>query len=184
MEPRGTVVEDYLASRCLHLDGDIAAAIRHHRGLAYDGARLPAMVALLRDVETNRVCGIHRTWLDHRGGKVARRMLGRASGAAVKLDPDVAVTQALTIGEGIETSLAARQLKCGPVWAVGSTGGIRAFPVLPGIEVLNVLGECDDNGANMRAIEVTAARWLAAGRELFVYMPPSGDMNDILTGSR
>jgi putative DNA primase/helicase len=147
-EPRGTPVEGYLASRCLHLDTDVTAAIRHHPGLSYDGTRLPAMVALLRDIKTNRPCGIHRTWLDPDSRMVARRMLGRARGAAVKLDRDAAIAHALTIGEGIETSLAARQLECGPVWAVGSAVAIQAFPVLPGIEVLNVLGECDDNGAN------------------------------------
>ena len=131
----------------------------------------PAMVALLRDVRTNEPCGVHRTWLDHHGRKVARRMLGRAKGAAVKLDPNDAVIRALTIGEGIETSLAARQLDCGPVWAVGSAIAIQAFPLLAGIDALSILAEHDESGANARAVEVAAERWLAGGREVFILAP-------------
>jgi hypothetical protein len=107
-------------------------------------------------------------------------MLGRAKGAAVKLDEDARVTNSLTVGEGVETSLTARQFGCGPVWALGSVAGVEAFPILEGIEVLNVLAECDDSGASSRAIEVTAERWLNAGRDCFVYMPPTGDINDAL----
>jgi hypothetical protein len=183
-DPRGTVVERYLASRYLDLDSEVTDAIRFHPGLAYDGARLPAMVALMRDVKTNEPCGIHRTWLDHDGRKIARRMLGRAKGAAIKLDDDLKVTNALTIGEGIETCLTARQCACGPVWAVGSVVAIQAFPILPEIEVLNVLGEVDDGGASMRAFEVAAERRLGAGRDVFVYVPSAGDMNDALVNHR
>jgi hypothetical protein len=59
-----------------------------------------------------------------------------------------------------------------------------SLPVLPGIEVLNILAECDDNGASLRAIQVTAERWLNVGRDIFVYMPPAGDMNDALIAYR
>ena len=44
-------------------------------------------------------------------------MLGVVAGAAVKLD---AAGEALAIGEGVETAMAARQLGLRPVWAVGS----------------------------------------------------------------
>jgi putative DNA primase/helicase len=181
-DPTGTVVQRYLESRCLLLYDGIAAALRYHPGLLLDGERHPAMVALLRDVATKEPCGIHQTWLDKRdASKLARRMLGRAKAAAVRLDCNPSFTGVLTVGEGIETSLAARQLGLGPVWALGSAGGISAFPILNDVEVLNVLGECDDNGANERAVKVAATRWLAAGKQVFVYMPPEGDVNDLLT---
>ena len=61
-------------------------------------------------------------------------MLGDATEGAIKLDADDAVTTGLTIGEGIETVLAARQLGFKPAWATGSVAMMGTFPVLSGIE--------------------------------------------------
>jgi len=44
--------------------------------------------------------------LSANGTKLGRKMQGLASGAAVKIDDDDAVTMGLTIGEGVETCLA------------------------------------------------------------------------------
>jgi hypothetical protein len=101
------------------------------------------MIALMRDALTNEACGIHRTFFDSAGRKLDRRMLGRAKGAAIKLDSDADVTLGLHIGEGLETCLAARQLGYSPVWALGSAGAIAAFPVLPGIEAITIFAEND-----------------------------------------
>ena len=83
-------------------------------------------------------------------------MLGPVRGAAIKLDGDAEVAAGLHIGEGLETCMAARALGFKPVWAVGSAGAIRTFPVLPGIEALSILRETDDNGANERAAQACA----------------------------
>ena len=58
-------------------------------------------------------------------------MYGEANGAAIKLDADEMVTMGLTIGEGIETVLSARQLGFRPAWALGSvsrSGRSRCSP--------------------------------------------------------
>jgi hypothetical protein len=47
--------------------------------------------------------------------------------------------------------------------------------VLGGIEALTVLGETDDGGANARAAQACADRWIAAGREVFLVEPLIGD---------
>jgi hypothetical protein len=180
-DPRGTVVEAYLGSRELRLSDDLCGEVlRFHPGLKFDGARVLGMVALFRDVATNQPCGLHRTFLESDGRKLGRRMLGRAKGAAIKLDADEDATLGLVIGEGLETSLAARLAGFRPVWALGSAGAIAAFPVLPGIEAITVLGEIDDGGANRRAAQACAARWMAAGQEAFVIAPlTGGDLAEI-----
>ena len=107
-------------------------------------------------------------------------MLGRAKHAAIKLDTDENVTLGLVIGEGLETGLAAQLAGFRPVWALGSAGAIAAFPALPGIEAINILGEIDDGGANHRAAERCSVRWMRSAREVFVIAPLSaGDLADV-----
>lgn len=178
VNPRGTVVEGYLRSRGLELQGDVAHALRFHGGLHFEGRATCGMVALMRDVLTNEPCGVHRTFLDQGGGKLDRRMLGRAKGAAIKLDADEDVTLGLHVGEGIETCLAGQQLGYRPVWALGSAGAIAAFPVLAGIETVIVLAESDD--ASSRAAEACCERYEAAESEARICRPPTGDLNDSL----
>lgn len=180
-DPRGTVVEAYLRSRKLVLsDGLSGHVLRFHPALKFNGALAAGFVALFRDVATNEPCGLHRTFLSRDGCKLGRRMLGRAKHAAIKLDADEDVTLGLVIGEGLETGLAARLAGFSPVWTLGSAGAIATFPVLPGIEAINILGEIDDGGANRRAAQACAARWMKAGHEAFVIAPLSGgDLADI-----
>jgi putative DNA primase/helicase len=174
-DPRGTLAAAYLASRGLTWTDDIAGDVIRYQAGAHGGI----MIALLRDVTTNEPCGVHRTFLDSAGRKLDRKMLGRARGAAIKLDADENVTLGLHIGEGVETCLAARLAGFRPVWAVGSASSIAALPVLGGIETITVLGEVNDGGANRRAAQACAERWIAAGRESYVVTPLSGDdLND------
>ncbi len=180
-DPRGTVVARYLASRGLTLqDGVAGDVIRFHPTLKFVGARVGAMVAIYRDVRTNEPCGIHRTFLDSAGRKLDRKMLGRARQAAIKLDADESVTIGLHIGEGVETCLAAWLAGFRPVWALGSASAIAAFPVLSGIEAITVLGEVGDGGANHRAAQTCATRWIEAGRDALMVEPLVGsDLNDV-----
>jgi putative DNA primase/helicase len=180
-DPRGTVVAGHLASRGLALPDDIAGdVIRFHPALRFDGEPVGAMVALFRDFRTNEPCGIHRTFLDRTGRRLDRRMLGRARDAAIKLDADESVALGLHIGEGVETCIAARLAGFRPVWALGSATGIAKFPVLSGIEAITVLGEVGDGGANHRATQACAARWIEAGRDALMVEPQvGGDLNDV-----
>jgi hypothetical protein len=180
-DPRGTVVADYLAARGLTLPDDIPGeVIRFHPALKFNSAPVGGMVALFRDIRSNAPCGIHRTFFDGAGIKLDRKMLGRVRHAAIKLDADENVTLGLHIGEGVETCLAAWSAGFRPVWALGSVGAIKTFPVLAGVEAITVLGEVGDGGASHRAAQACAARWIEAGREALIVVPQvGGDLNDV-----
>ncbi len=179
VDPRGTVVETYLASRCITLPD----------GVAGDVIRFCAsprmMVALFRDIITDEACGIHRTFLTPEGAKIGKMMLGRAKGAAIKLSPDDGVTTGLHIGEGIESTLSGMYVDLLPAWCLGSAGAIAAFPVLAGVQSLTIFRERDDNTgdlnkANVHASAECARRWQEADREVLFATPEHGDMNDVL----
>jgi putative DNA primase/helicase len=180
-DPRGTVVAGYLAARGLSLPDDVVGdVIRFHPALKFNGASAGGMVALFRDIRTNAPCGIHRTFFDGPGRKLDRKMLGRVRDAAINLDPDECVTSGVHIGEGLESCLAAWLAGFRPVWALGSASAIASFPVLSAVEAVTVLGEVDDGGANLRAAQECAARWIGAGQEAFIVAPlVGGDLNDV-----
>jgi putative DNA primase/helicase len=68
-----------------------------------------------------------------------------------------------------------------PTWALGSAGAIANLSVLPGIEVLTILGEADESGTNARASQACVERWTAAGVDVEVLEPFGGkDANDVL----
>jgi hypothetical protein len=188
-EPRGTIVEAYLRSRAPDLPADIAGAVlRFHPACPWrdkDAGEMIfvfAMVAIMRSIATDEITAIHRTRLSPDGAKLDRRMLGVAAGAAIKLDGDDAVTRGLAIGEGVETCLSAHQLGIRPVWALGSTSNIAAFPVLCGVRCLTILAEHD--AASARAVEACGRRWHAARREVLINRSTRGkDLNDALKGA-
>lgn len=185
-DPRDTIVQTYLASRHLELPDELAGEVlRFHPACPWGEETAPAMVAALRCIRTGRVVGIHRTALAADGQKLGRRMLGTAAGAAVMLDGLDTITAGLTVGEGIESCMAARQFGIRPTWALGSTSAITAFPVLPGIEALSLLAERDETGASDRACQAVGTRWRAAGRAVDLILPRAGkDMNDALRALR
>jgi putative DNA primase/helicase len=185
VEPRGSVVEDYLNSRGLELDeGLTGEVIRYHRGSN-------AMLALFRDIVSDEPRAISRTFITPEGSKIGRKFLGPVGGCAIKLDPEEEVLGGLHIGEGIETCMSARQgvligdavVPLRPTWALGSAGAIAAFPVLVGTGCLTIIREND--AANERAAAECALRWHAAGREVRNVWPDTGkDLNDELRGAR
>ena len=173
LDPRGTLVERYLAGRGLELGDDIAGRVlRWH-------PRIGAMVAIFRNIVTDQPQAVSRTFLDREGRKIERKFLGPVGGAAIKLDPDENVLGGLHIGEGVETALAARLLGLRPAWALGSAGAIASFPVLNGVEALTLLAEHDE--ASAHAVTVCATRWHEAGREVNINRPIGGkDLNDAI----
>lgn len=196
--PEGTPVEKYLKRRGLSLPS--SEVIRYHPACPFGGRKVPAMVALVRNIVTNEPQAVHRTSLDLNGNKVAlavggdrgdRMSLGPIKGGAVKLTDDAEVTKALGTGEGIETTLSL-QLRPewfgSPVWSLLDAGGLRHFPVLPGVETLFVAVDHDKLKQGQRAGQEAAtevsARWLAAGREVLLgWSTAEGeDLNDLLTG--
>src|SRR5262249_51161981 len=156
-----------------------------------DGAKVTAMVALLRDVWTNEPVGLHRTTIDRAAGKMAPpRALGKFSGAAVKLWR-APVDGRLTIGEGVETTLSAVEIKPErpPAWAVGTAMNIGGFPVLDGIKELHVLADRDSvksGRVGQKNAWCCADKYDAFGIPAETHTPkrPYKDFNDILRGLR
>jgi putative DNA primase/helicase len=184
VDPRGTPVEQYLASRALALGDDLAGnVLRYHPAVPWrdEGTGLtfgvPALVAAFRSVDDGSITGVHRIRVDQpqRWPKTERRMLGSVQRAAVMLDQ---AGDVLHVGEGIETMIAARQLGLAPAWALGSAGMVAHFPVTS-TGHLRICGERDE--ASARAVELCTRRWQAAGRQVQVVLPTVGkDLNDEL----
>jgi hypothetical protein len=170
-----TPAQAYLASR--HCDGlfpyDRDLVFRFHQACPFGvGARLPCLLALLRNIETDEPQAVHRTALTQDGQKIDRKMLGPKAGAAIKFWPDSCIRDRLVIGEGVETVLyAALHIKhrgslLPPAWSCADAGNLAAFPVLSGVKHLTILTDNDlsQTGEN-RAMECTK-RWCIAGREV------------------
>ncbi|MBN9454283.1 MAG: AAA family ATPase [Bosea sp.] len=182
VDPRGTIVETYLASRRLELpDGVAMSTIRFHPACPFGpGVRLPCMVAAMRSIETGAIVAIHRTALTEDGRKLDRKMLGPADGSAIMLGELDAERGALTVGEGIESALSGLMMGYAPAWAMGTAGGIAKLPVLHGVDSLTILGE-HDGGASAKAIRQVGCAWREAEREVFIALPKAGmgkDAND------
>lgn len=175
VDARGSLVERYLAGRALELPANHYDVLRFHHACPFKGQRVPAMVALFRDVVTDEPCGIHRTPLlpdgSDRNRVLKKAMLGRAGDAAIKLSPDDEVTLGLGLCEGIETGLKIMARGWRPIWACGSTSGMAPFPVLPGIEELTIFADNDANGAGIRAAQQCGERWLEAERLATIRLP-------------
>jgi hypothetical protein len=162
----GTLAEHYLVdTRKLNLAAlsSINDVLRFHPKCVFGkGVQHPCLLALFCDVENDAFAGIHRIGLTAGAKKIERRTLGRWPNArAIKLWP---ATNKLSIGEGVETVLAA--IRCGaitpPAWAVGGRTNIAEFPVLPDIRALTILVDNDGDKARPNA-KACAERYLAAG---------------------
>jgi CHC2 zinc finger/Toprim domain len=185
VDPRGTVVERYLASRGLTLDDDVAARVIRWNPAAQwrdDWRPKAAMVCLMRSIANGEPQAASLTFLVGDATKTSRIFIGPTRCAAVMLDPFDELLGGLHIGEGVETCLtAARRYDLRPCWALGCAGAVAAFPVLGGVECLTLLQENDDSGRSARDCEACAARWYAAGREVFINQPTRGkDLNDAI----
>jgi Toprim domain/CHC2 zinc finger len=185
------IAERYLARRGLELPEN-DEALRFYGGCPFGaGTTYPCILALFRDISTNEPKAIHRIALGTGGILIGKKMLGPVGGCAVKLDADENVDLGLVIGEGIETCLAARQLGFRPCWALGSSGALKTFPLLSGIEALTILVDNDvayRNGrkAGQEASAECTQRWRAAGREVTLVLPkkPGADVADYFAGGR
>jgi putative DNA primase/helicase len=162
----GTIVEEYVLARGCELSTVEAEVIRFHPKCPFGNERVPAMIALMRDIRTDEPKGILRTALKDDGsgkrpmaeGFSAKMMLGHARDAAIKLQ---LTGTALGIAEGIESALSASKLFGVPTWAVMSAGGIAQFPIVPAIEHLTVFADHDDAG--VAAARKCGARYGGAG---------------------
>jgi putative DNA primase/helicase len=182
---RGTLAEKYLTSRQLALPDRHTEVLRFHPSCPFgQGVRHPCMIALYRDIKTNEPKAVHRTALTPDGKKIDRKALGPKAGCAIKLSADENIGQGLTIGEGLETTLAGMALKFRPAWALGDAGEIAKFPLLPGVECLTILVDNDASGTGQAAALECSRRWTSMGREIFRVVPTTvgADMADVVRG--
>jgi putative DNA primase/helicase len=61
-----------------------------------------------------------------------------------------------------------------PIWAAGSAGAIRRFPVLAGIDSLTIFADIDSAG--LVAAQECEGRWAAVGKEARI-SPPARSHN-------
>jgi hypothetical protein len=140
---------------------------------------IPCLIAAFTSIATDEVTAITRIRLDQpqRWPKVERKMIGDIRGSAIKLNP---IAQQLCVAEGLESALAARQLRFGAVWALGSAR--RLLPI-DGVNELVILGEHDE--ASRRAADACSQLWSDRGKKVFLALPRSnGDFNDFVMGAR
>lgn len=189
---RGTSGLAYLSSRGIDVDAlpDVHHALRWHDRCPYDRGTQGSIVALFTDILTGQPKGIHRIALTPAGEKIGKKMLGPVAGCVIRLWSDDSVTEGLTLGESVETTLAAATriqhhgTHLAPAWAAGSAAAMAKFPVLGGIECLTLLVDNDTSGAGQKAAADCSARWTAAGREVTRLVPNvAGDFADIAKGA-
>jgi len=178
----GTLVEAYLASRGLQFPPP--PTLRFHSGLKHpSGTIWPAMVALVTRGIDDTPLAIHRTFLARDGhGKAPvepqKMMLGPCRGGAVRLG---VAGEALMVGEGIETCLAAMQATGLPAWAALSSSGLRTLDLPAVVREVIMLADGDEPGE--KAAREAAQRWQHEGRHVRIARPPRGmDFNDVLVG--
>jgi hypothetical protein len=182
-DPRGTAVEDYLASRALVLHDDLAGTVlRFHPRTPWRNEntgntdRIPCLIAAFRSIDTDEVTAVHRIRVDvpAHWPKTQRRMLGIVHRAAIKLAP---AGDELMIAEGLETAMSPREAGWPtPAWALGSVGSISFFPLVKGVRKLLIAAEPGE--ASARAISMCRRRWHQERRRVATVESKIGDLND------
>ena len=192
IDPHGTPVESYLASRGVPLPDEAAnVAIRFHPSCPFAGQRVSAMLCLARDMVTDEPKAMHRTALNADGAAVEieghkRLSLGPVGGCAIKITPHANVGLEIGVGEGLETALSLRPV-AGPqlaIWSLLSAGNLERLPLLPGVRKVWIA--VDHDPAGLKASKALARTWRSAGREAARVIPntPKLDLNDLLLGGR
>jgi Toprim domain/CHC2 zinc finger len=183
----GSMGERYLADTrgidISKLPANIHKSLRFHPRCPFGSNTAPCILALMRDPLSDAPVGIHRIGLKALNGridKLDRKALGMMG--VVKLWP---ADGALTVGEGIETVLAAatrlpHDVPLIPAWSAVSSGGLAKLPIIPGVRSLVLLVDNDLEG--LAAAAKLEQRWHAAGREVTQLLPdtPGADFNDVV----
>ena len=186
-------ITNTLAARLLaeirHIDlaelpANIDAVLRFHPRCPFGAVSHPCLLALMRNVTTDKPVGIHRIALTPEalaGGKVERRALGQLG--AIKLWP---AEEELVVGEGLETVLAAatripyegKPLR--PAWSLVSSDLLARLPIIAGVNRLILLIDHDDAG--IAAANAVTERWSRAQRTVVQLLPDDAgtDFNDLV----
>jgi hypothetical protein len=181
VDPRGTPAEDYLRGRGLALPSSACVtAIRYHEQCPMGDHVQPALVALMRNVETFAAQAIQRLFLDlDQNKKIESMMLGPVGGAAMMISQRgetfsecLSYCSRLFVCEGLETGLALHQTGRRPVWALGSAGTIARLPVLFAVGHLVICTDNDNTNTGISAAIDCAERWNATPKQKATIVMP------------
>lgn len=173
---RTTWADVYLASRGLIAGNSLSLRFHPHCPFP-DGKSSPALIVAFtafsdlvdRDLfHEPEPVAIHRI----RGrGHDNKAMLGPVGGAAMMLDPPHEILSELSVTEGVETALAVRRWRGGPIWALGSAGAMERFPLFKRVQRLIVWADNDATNVGQWAAQALGRRYSQAGREVIVRWP-------------
>jgi len=181
-----TLGATYLASRGLPVPA--TPDLQFHPSATYHDTATgyPALIAVVRDAAGQQL-GLHRTYLKSDGSGKAevpkpRMMLGPVAGGVVSLLP-LGASLVLLIAEGLETALSALLAFAEvPVWAALSAGNLERLDPPAQVTRIIILADHDASGTGLKAALRAAARHHAAGRRVWIALPPNpgDDFNDLL----
>ncbi|MEH6460382.1 DUF7146 domain-containing protein [Chitinimonas sp. JJ19] len=204
---QGDPVARYLAQRGLQLT-TFPDSLRLHPALPYwcelDGqphelGRYPAMLAQVID-SSGKLAGLHRTYLNEEGGKLALRHPGTGEplpvkklmvrsekateGAAIPLQ--VPHGGRLALAEGVETALAVHLGSGLPVWACVSAGGLQRVALPEGVQDVFIFADHDASQAGQQAAERLRCRLQREGLRVRSRKPaqPGTDWLDVYAQSQ
>lgn len=170
------LVSQYLASR-----GIQNAPESLQQGFYWlEGTRRSAMIA--KAARGQKLAGLHLTFIDD-GKKLGRRMYaveqGSMAGSAVRLHK-LNGSDAIVIGEGIETSLSAAQITGLPAWAALDAGKLEAVQIPDQIKRVVIAGDSDHSYTGQAAAYALAKRLKHEGKSVEVMIPDEigKDWND------
>jgi phage/plasmid primase-like uncharacterized protein len=186
-------VSKYLLNRRLSVPD--TNVIRSHAGLDYwhDGqciGTFPAMVSAITS-PSDTLVSLHRTYLTIDGHKAPAPTVkklcasaGPLMGASIKISAPMVRddgNQALGIGEGIETALAAAMLFGVPVLSAVSAHGLAAFEPPHDVQNIYIFADNDLNQVGQGAAARLAEKLTYQGHTVRVHTPSIiGDWNDEL----
>lgn len=172
----GTLAEEYFDRRQIRDVALRCGDIRFHPSCPCEHGRRPAVVVAMRSFASNAAVAIQRIFLTPDALKSGRgMMLGPVGGTAMKLDK--VTGRELHISEGLESALSVMAMDGGPIWALGSTSGMKTLPVFEGIDRLVIWADHDrvdpktGKRPGIEAADVCAARWRAVGRKVKIWVP-------------
>jgi hypothetical protein len=174
----------YLKARMVELPPNAEAVMRWHPRCPFGkNGRVGCIVSLFRDAVTDEPTGIHRTYVTSAThGKAERMALGGIAGSAIKLWP-LAGGEALAVGEGIETVLAAVKLGEArpPAWAVTVANNFTKLPLIDSVRHLTILADNDANNVSQQAATELYHVYNRARRNAVIKHPRTvNDFNDLL----
>jgi hypothetical protein len=142
------------------------------------------MLSIIQETNSNKVIGIHRTYLTKEGKKaniVNNKMIfGKSNGGCVVLNESSYKPKALVVGEGIETALSLKMFYPDEmVVSCLSSSGMKNLnlPHKPSKLIIGI----DNDEAGMIAGELLGSRAIVEGWEVDLVAPNFGnDWNDII----